>query len=123
MPSSSAVALTSVRIACAVRPCRPMTRPRSPGAMNSSTSVWPLCSRSVTRTASGMIGERPGDDLDDVSRAAHDARLFTGAPAAGAAGMRATSVRTVSDGCAPALSQCSSRSRLISSVSGLVRGL
>src|SRR5262245_17013254 len=52
-PSSSAVALTSVRIAAAVRPWRPITRPSSPGAMNSSTSVCPLCCRSVTRTASG----------------------------------------------------------------------
>ena len=34
---------TSVRIACAVRPWRPITRPRSPGAMNNSTSVCPLC--------------------------------------------------------------------------------
>ena len=44
---------TSVRIAAAVRPCRPITRPRSPGAINSSTSVCPRARARVTRTASG----------------------------------------------------------------------
>ena len=69
-----------------------------------------------------LIRERAGDDFDDVAGAAHDAG-WSATGAAGAAGMRATSVRTVSDGCAPDFTQCSSRSRLMSSVSGFVRGL
>ena len=60
-----------------------MTRPRSPGAMNSSISVCPLCSRSVTRTAVRLVGQRPGDDLDDVARAAHDAGCSAAAPRLG----------------------------------------
>ena len=39
---------------CAVRPCRPITRPMSPGAIVNSTNDWPRASRSVTLTASGL---------------------------------------------------------------------
>ena len=61
----------------------------------------------------GMIRQRASDDLDDVARAAHDAGVSAFAAAAdssasgcaGASGIRATSVRTVSDGRAPFFSQ------------------
>src|SRR5688500_8127263 len=84
----------------------------------------------------GPIRERTGHDLNDVAAAAHDAgcSAFAKAPsdtsavanassAGGAGGIRATSVRTVSDGTAPAFTQCSSRSRFNWSVSGFVLGL
>ena len=53
LPSRSAAEATSARSAAAVRPCLPMTLPRSSGATYSSTSVVPLCSLSTTRTSSG----------------------------------------------------------------------
>jgi hypothetical protein len=71
-----------------------------------------------------LVGQRSGDDFDDVPTAAHDAGCAVSvAGASTGAGIRATSVRTVSDGTAPDLIQYSSRSRFNSSVSGLVRGL
>ena len=108
--------------AAAVRPWRPITRPRSPGAMNSSTSAGPRCSLSVTRTASGWSASARAT-TSTTSRA----RLTTPAApprpprSAGAGGIRvrATSVRTVSDGCAPTFTQWASRSRSSFSVSGL----
>jgi hypothetical protein len=69
----------------------------------------------------GMIRQRPCHYFDDVSGAAHDAGCS--ATAAGAGGMRATSVRIESEGCAPAFTQCAYLSRFNSSVSGFVRGL
>ena len=104
LPSSSAVALTSVRIAAAVRPWRPITRPRSPCAMNSSTSVCPRCVALRHANRVGPVGQRAGHDLDDVARAAHDAGCSAGR-GHGAGGIRDTSVRTVSDGRAPVFSQ------------------
>ena len=96
----------------------------SPGAIVSSTSDWPRASRSVTLTASGLSASAFA-----IASTTARARLTTRwlrpppASAAGAGGIRSTSVRTVSDGCAPSFSQCASRSRLSFSVSGLVRGL
>src|SRR5262249_25580815 len=52
-PSWCAVASTSVLSASAMRPCRPITLPVSPGATVSSTSVVPRWTFSVTFTASG----------------------------------------------------------------------
>ena len=118
-------ALTSVRSAAAVRPCRPITRPRSPGAIVSSTSVSAAVIGFGRPDALGLVGQRARDDLDEILQAdaafvsslraflrlevlvAHDAAGC--APAAGGrrarAGLRATSVRSVSDGCAPLLTQ------------------
>ena len=50
------------------------------------------------------VRQRPGDDFDDVAAAAHDAD-GAAAGSAGAGGIRATRVRIVSDGTAPALIQ------------------
>ena len=52
-PASPAATWASVRTAAAVRPCRPISLPRSPGALRSSMRTVPACSRSRTRTASG----------------------------------------------------------------------
>ena len=71
-----------------------------------------------------LVGQRLRDRLDDRPCAAHDAEASAGDRVSrGAGGIRSTSVRTVSDGCAPSFSQCASRSRSSFSVSGLVRGL
>ena len=67
-PFGSAVALTRVRIACAVRPCRPMTRPRSPGAMNSSTIVCPSA-RAPSRGRPGIDWPAPAPRPRPTSRA------------------------------------------------------
>ena len=51
-----------------------------------------------------VIRQSSGDHFHDIARAAHDAGC-SATGAAGAGGMRATSVRTVSDGRAPVLTQ------------------
>lgn len=53
----------------------------------------------------GTIRQGARDELDEVARAAHDAGCSVGCSGAGACGSLATSVLTVSDGCAPLLNQ------------------
>ena len=59
-PSFAAAARVTVRTLAAVRPRRPITRPRSPGAIDSSTTVCPFPCRSVTRTVV-ELSMAPGD--------------------------------------------------------------
>jgi hypothetical protein len=81
-----------------------------------------LSSVRALRYADGVraVRQGAGHDLDDVASPAHDAACSV---AGAAGGIRATSVRIVSDGRAPLFNQWSSRSRLSSNVSGFVRGL
>ena len=79
-----------------VRPCRPITRPSSPGAIVSSTTVCPRRSNSVTRPRrAGAASARA--TTSTTSRARLTTRPVL--RPRGAGGIRSISVRTVSDGC------------------------
>ena len=129
-PVFSAASDTRPRTACAVRPCRPITRPMSPGRHEQLDDGDAAMLRLGGAHQLGLVGERPADDLDErrqPRRARHGVRPLTTRPArptaaAGAAGLRATSVFSVFDGWAPFDTQCAKRSRSSWKNSGLRRG-
>ncbi len=67
LPSFSPAVAASVRSAAAVRPCLPITRPSSPGATYSSTSVVPRVLGLDDLHLVGPIGQRARQHLDDVA--------------------------------------------------------
>src|SRR5581483_3877686 len=102
---------STVRMARAVRPCLPITLPRSPSATCSSSTVVPSSSNSSTSTASGSSTSDcamkrissfiVGELLRESYALAAEACAFS---------TTSSSSETVSDGVAPTDSQCLTRS-------------
>ena len=126
VPSSSAAALASVRTALRGAPLPADHAPHVAGRHRQ------LDERLAARVALGDADRvrlvRPAPSRSPRRRPVRGSRRGGFRRRAGVGrrrlgGMRSTSVRTVSDGCAPSFSQCASRSRSSFSVSGFVRGL
>ena len=115
VPSSSAAAFDER--ADRVRPCVPAGRSRVPcrrAPSSARRAIWPRRVRSVTLTASGLSASALAIASTTPVRGSRRGWLAAGAARVGRrrlGGMRSTSVRTVSDGCAPSFSQWASRSR------------
>ena len=107
-----AAAGRTVRMARAVRPCLPMTLPRSSSATVSSMTVGALLVELLDLDLVGLVDQRLGDELDQLLQLgwSSDGRATPWRRRPGPSRRPASSSDTVSDGVAPTDSQCLTRS-------------